>query len=132
MDPLTLWSKIRLSQAYAQVEQYREAIDTLKDMNNGAAEFERARVYALAGRRQDAVRVLEAGEAGARGPNREAAYDLALIHTALGQKDAAFHWLNVAYDERVYQVIYLRVDPRLDSLRADPRYAALVRRVGFP
>lgn len=56
---------------------------------------------------------------------------IALIHTALGEKDEAFRWLERAYAEHDGDLCILKVDPRLDSLRADPRFASLVKRVGL-
>lgn len=56
---------------------------------------------------------------------------IAQIYTALGEKDEAFAWLEKAYEERAFQMQYLKVEPRWDSLRADPRFADLLRRVGL-
>jgi len=53
-------------------------------------------------------------------------------YSLLGDKDKAFLWLNKAYEARDIQLINLRVDPTYDALRSDPRYADLVRRMGFP
>jgi TolB-like protein/Tfp pilus assembly protein PilF len=60
------------------------------------------------------------------------AYDFAVIHAGLGEKNEAFAWLDRAYDERTVWLTYLKVDPSLDSLRSDPRYADLLRRMGLP
>jgi eukaryotic-like serine/threonine-protein kinase len=60
------------------------------------------------------------------------AYYFALVYTGLGEKDRAFEWLERAYQERSTVLAYLRLDPRLAPLRGDPRYADLVRRIGFP
>jgi len=49
---------------------------------------------------------------------------------ALGENDNAFAELNKAYTNREYFLVWLRVDPRLDSLRGDPRFGDLLRRVG--
>ena len=54
------------------------------------------------------------------------------IYAALGQRDQAFEWLNKAYDQHDLQLVSLKVDPTLDGLRSDPRFADLVRRVGLP
>lgn len=50
---------------------------------------------------------------------------------ALGQVDRAFRWLERAADDREPLVIYLAVDPLYEPLRADPRFAALLRRLGL-
>jgi TolB-like protein/DNA-binding winged helix-turn-helix (wHTH) protein/Tfp pilus assembly protein PilF len=59
-----------------------------------------------------------------------APFDLAEIYAQLGEKDRAFVWLERAYEERSFLMMYLKVAPKLDPLRADPRYADLLRRVG--
>jgi len=59
-------------------------------------------------------------------------YELGVIYAALDQKDAAFEWLHKAYDERDVCMMWLQVDPRLESLHSDPRFRDLARRAGFP
>ena len=56
-------------------------------------------------------------------------YSVAAIHAALGQTDQAFTWLERAYEEHDSWMDYLGLDPRLDGLRADPRFADLLRRM---
>lgn len=56
----------------------------------------------------------------------------AIVYEGLGDKDEAFQWLERGYQDRAYEMNYLKVDPLLDSLRSDPRFADLVRRVGLP
>src|SRR5262249_2269244 len=58
--------------------------------------------------------------------------DIARVHVGLSDRDAAFRWLDKAYAERSDAFVSLMVDPRLDALRSDPRFAALARRAGFP
>ena len=57
------------------------------------------------------------------------AYDLALVHAALGERDAAIEWLRRAYDERYGPLVFLGVDPDIDGVRGDPRFDALVARI---
>jgi len=45
--------------------------------------------------------------------------------------DQALDWLQRAYDEHASWISYLNVEPRLDALRAEPRFRELVRRVGL-
>ena len=59
------------------------------------------------------------------------AFGIARIYAYLGDKDKAFEWLNKAVDDRAIQFTYLIADPRWDSVRSDPRYTALLQRVGL-
>jgi TolB-like protein/DNA-binding winged helix-turn-helix (wHTH) protein/Flp pilus assembly protein TadD len=58
-------------------------------------------------------------------------YDVALVHAALGDRDAAFALLEQAYAELSAGTRDLKVDPKLDPLRSDPRFADLLRRAGL-
>ncbi len=60
------------------------------------------------------------------------AFNRAVIHAGLGDKDRAFDLLNRALDERSSWLVSLQIEPLLDSIRDDPRFADLVRRVGLP
>ena len=59
-------------------------------------------------------------------------YQIARLYADLGDKDHAFEWLNAAYQEHDVNLVSLRTNFTLDSLRSDPRYAELVRKIGFP
>jgi hypothetical protein len=57
---------------------------------------------------------------------------IALIYAGLGENDQAFDWLNKGYEQRAFQMQWMNVEPRWDSLRSDHRFAELIRRMGFP
>ena len=59
------------------------------------------------------------------------AWGIAAVHASLGDVDEAFRWLEIAVEERAPGLILLRVHPRLDPIRKDPRYWPLVERVGL-
>jgi hypothetical protein len=59
-------------------------------------------------------------------------YETALVYAGLGKKDDAFAWLEQALQVRDKGMTYLLVDPCLDPLHNDARFAPLVQRVGFP
>ncbi len=59
-------------------------------------------------------------------------FQIASFYAELGDKDHAFEWLNTAYQERDNYLEALRTTYWMDSLRSDARYAALVRKIGFP
>jgi tetratricopeptide (TPR) repeat protein len=66
------------------------------------------------------------------GTNPRAPYLIAELYGDLRDKDHAFEWLNTAYQEHCAYMIITPVDFTFDSLRSDPRYAELARKVGFP
>jgi hypothetical protein len=59
------------------------------------------------------------------------AYWMALIYAGLRENDAAFLWLEVAREERSPMLTFLKTDPRMDSLRSDPRFNDVLRRMNF-
>ena len=58
-------------------------------------------------------------------------YSVANIHVALGDRDEAFVWLERALEDRDRMLTSLRVHPRLDPLRSDPRFASLLSRMNL-
>jgi Tfp pilus assembly protein PilF len=57
--------------------------------------------------------------------------DFARLHIGLGNYDAAFEWMERAYEERRGWLAYLKVDPLVDPLRPDPRFAGWLKRMGL-
>ena len=57
--------------------------------------------------------------------------DMIHLYLSLGDREQAFKWLQKAYEERDGQLGFLKVDPYMDSLRSDPRFQDLLRRVGL-
>ena len=60
------------------------------------------------------------------------ACEIASLYSDLEEKDQAFHWLDVAYQECDRNLLFLKTWYLLDPLRSDPRFAELVRKVGLP
>ncbi len=87
--------------------------------------------YAMANKRTDSEKILEELKALSQG-RFGFALSIARIHAALGEKDQTFEWLQKACDERDPQVIWLKVDPTLDSLRADSRFTQMLKNIGLP
>ena len=60
------------------------------------------------------------------------AYQIAEVYAVRGEKDKAFEWLQISFDDRDAGMLGLLVDPLLRSLRDDPRYNKLLAKLGFP
>ncbi len=131
-DPLALWD---LGTALIDKNQPRDAIPVLeKDLplSNRSPGVIGAliRAYALAGRRNEALRLLaELQGRGKAGSVPASAFVNAYL--GLGETDQAFAWLEQAYREHSNILQFLKVDPALDPIRTDPRFADLLRRVGL-
>jgi serine/threonine-protein kinase len=122
--------------AYEQQGKYAEAIAEFKQVINltsgkplGVAAL--ARAYALAGQRADAQKLLGQLQEQAKVRYVSPA-SIAVIFAALGEKDQALTWLDKAEKEHDGVIVRLKVDSRYDSLRSDPHFADLVRRIGMP
>jgi TolB-like protein/Tfp pilus assembly protein PilF len=87
--------------------------------------------YAMAGNKTAANAAIEDLKQGSR-KGYVPSYFIASIYAALAEPDQAFAWLVRAADERDPQITGLLCDPFMDSLRADSRFKALVRKIGFP
>jgi tetratricopeptide (TPR) repeat protein len=90
-----------------------------------------AQVHALSGNKSQAMRVLEDLEQLTK-KRYVCSYEVATAYVLLKEKDRAFRWFDKAVEDRSDCMVVLAVDPRLDSLRSDPRFQDLLRRVGLP
>ena len=86
-----------------------------------------AQAYAAAGRREDALRIVEEVRGSAFYP-----LGVAYVYAALGELDAAFEWLEKAMERRQLTVTWIRVTPGADPIRGDPRYQDMLFRMGLP
>jgi tetratricopeptide (TPR) repeat protein len=88
--------------------------------------------YAVSGDKDEACKVLEKLKEICT-QRYVAPYNVAVIYSRLGDKDAAFDWLDRAFNERSYLLgVYLNTDSRLDNLRSDPRFRELHRKMNLP
>ena len=90
-----------------------------------------ARAYALVGRKAEAQKILEDLQRRSK-VSYVPPYFPAVLYAALGRRDEAFASLEKAYTDRDRYMVWLNVDSEIDPLKPDPRFDALLRRVGFP
>ncbi len=87
--------------------------------------------YARAGRREKALATISDLEALSK-RRYVAPFNTAVIYTGLGDSGRAFEWLQKAFNDRSLDMTFLKVDPRFDALRADPRFGDLIGRMKLP
>ena len=123
-----------MSGAYAYKGRYEEAIaEAKKEVKLGPSIGlgELAFVYASSGNRAEAMKILKELEQPPPGSYHVPTI-IASVYATLGDKDRAFEWLEKGFEERDTFLTRIKVEPEFDSLRSDPRFADLVRRVGLP
>ena len=133
MDPNFAGAHLHLGRAYAKRGRYEEALAAFSQAHaysRVAAMGGEGYVFAVSGQRDKATRILNELKDQAR-LRYVSPYDMALIYTGLGDKDQALTWLQKACDDRVFRVIFLGVEPLFDDLRSDPRFQALLDRIGL-
>src|SRR5215469_669608 len=89
-------------------------------------------VCALAGKPDRAREVLEKLKAGCKSPYFSFSFECAGIYAVLGEQDQAFEWLDKALLMHSGMLIYVSVFPEFETLRDDPRFAAILGRIGIP
>jgi serine/threonine-protein kinase len=87
------------------------------------------RTLALAGKKKEALKTLsELHDLAAK--QYVSPFELASLHFALGQVEPGFEWLTRAYQDRCYELVAIRVDPRFDSLRGHPMFTSIASKLG--
>ena len=124
---------IFLAYTYADKGMYAEAIANYQKFISIKGEDTSVPIYlgyayAMSGKRNEALALLERLKA-----TKEyvSPGELAILYAGLGNKEDAFAALDRAYNAHDPQMQYLKVEPHYDSLRSDPRFAELIRKVGF-
>jgi tetratricopeptide (TPR) repeat protein len=134
MDPSFAPAYIYRAMAYEQKGMLDKSIadlETAKGLQPGPALFGAlGHVYGVSGDKLKAEALLRELKERS-GKQYFPAYQMALIHVGLGQKDEAFAMLEQAYADRYPWLIHLNVEPRFDPIRSDPRFADFVRRIGL-
>jgi TolB-like protein/DNA-binding winged helix-turn-helix (wHTH) protein/Flp pilus assembly protein TadD len=135
LDPEFWIGYIMQGQALERMNRTEPAIESLvqagrfSGQNSKSLSF-RGYVLAKAGRTAEAREVLNTLQTVAR-DRYVPPFAMALVYAGLGEKDAAFDWLERAYTARDVHLIFLPVDAKWDDYREDPRFVALLSRCGF-
>jgi DNA-binding winged helix-turn-helix (wHTH) protein/TolB-like protein/Flp pilus assembly protein TadD len=121
-----------LGAAYLQKGMVEQAIAEFQKrkvpVTGGAGDLGQA--YASAGRRTEALKEIDKLQELST-QRYVAPYNLALIYLSLGENNHALGWLEKAYEDRSTLLVWMKVDPRLDKLRSEPRFKAVMRQMGL-
>lgn len=138
IDPGNVLPRGVLAAAYAAMSDPEQAIEELNAILSSAAaqgspfiRVATASAVAMAGESERARTILDAAKSNWKADGATSFW-IAAVHAALGEKDAAFEWLETAFQEHASFLITLKTNNYFDSLHGDPRFDALVKRIGIP
>jgi TolB-like protein/DNA-binding winged helix-turn-helix (wHTH) protein/Tfp pilus assembly protein PilF len=136
LDPQHPTLSLHFAAVYYRARKTAEAVAEARRLVEMASENPSYKAWlgyylAWAGQSEEAERILEELLA-LSDKEWVSAYAIATVYSGLGETDAAFEWLEKAFQARESWITYLIPDARIDPLREDPRYADLLRRVGLP
>lgn len=125
-----------LGMAYVQSGRFEDSVEVYRkavSLSNGLAEINAGlgHAYAVAGNRAEAERILDEFDRLSQHWHIPPV-QIAFVHVGLGEKDEAFQWLEIAFREESWELAFLQVEPWLDDLRSDQRFADFLRRMDFP
>jgi serine/threonine-protein kinase len=108
------------------MEHFQKALKLYGDSTNMLATF--AHAAALAGKQEITQKIISQ----LQDISQEmyvSAYDMASIYIGLGQSDEALQWLDKAFEEHAYLLIYLKVDPLMDPLRPKKQFKKILQKI---
>jgi tetratricopeptide (TPR) repeat protein len=136
MDPTLYYANAALGKVYLQQSRYDEAlvefqkvINSTKGRLSGGHYFNCV-AFAKMEREEEAEKRLEELFELSKQMNLWS-YEIAMIYTALDQKDKAFKWLTKAVEEHDFGLQDIKVEPMFDSLRSDPRFTDLLKKMNL-
>ena len=136
LAPDLFLAQVVMAQSYVGKGLYREAMSNLETVHPASRSVPayagvRGHVHGLLGEENDALQMADDLNAMSKQRFVPSFYE-ALIYTGLAANDQAFACLEKACDERFIRLAYLNIETFWDALRSDPRFAALVQRIGIP
>jgi serine/threonine protein kinase/Flp pilus assembly protein TadD len=136
MDPNFVSAHSFLGVVYLQKSMYKEALAEFrkeKEPSKGWMQNVEAVVgitHMRMGKKKEAQKILE-DMVERRKHEYVSPYHIALLSFNLGENELGFEWLDKAYKEHEDWLLYLKVEPLFDSVRSDPRFTKLLKKIGF-
>jgi TolB-like protein/DNA-binding winged helix-turn-helix (wHTH) protein/lipopolysaccharide biosynthesis regulator YciM len=139
LNPSSALAHLGLGEAYwdkgmhaEAVTEFRKSMDISGGTPKGSPFLPRAYpAYAAWEQRGDPTRLLDELKKLSKRESLSPA-SIAGVYAAVGDKDQAFSWLEKAYEERAVALTFIKCDLEFESLRSDPRFHNLLRRMGLP
>jgi tetratricopeptide (TPR) repeat protein len=134
MNPKAMGAQNMLGRSYTQKGMMAEALAAFEKAESFGRRSHWAAslvsLHARLGRRARAEELVEQWKAR---PIDEFGHSesMAMAYAGLGNIDEAFRWLQAAYEQRWSRLPWIKIAPEYDSLRSDPRFEALIKKMGL-
>ncbi len=135
LEPDFIQTQRELGLAYQQKSMFEEALTQFRRVESlpglyapTMAQADIAQLLAVSGNSREAEQILDELLLQAKS-EFVSPYDIAVIYSGLGRRDEAFAWLGRAVEQRPFWLSLIKVDPRLEILRADPRFVEVLRQL---
>lgn len=135
MDPDSVLAHVVLGDVYEAKHQFREALAELQSAavisgNKPLVLGALGHVYGSMGNRNEALRIIDQLQAESATVYVSPVH-LAQVYAGLGDSASAMRWLERAYQDRSNDLVFLKVDPQFDTLRSEPKFTELLKRIGL-
>ncbi|MGD2085623.1 MAG: protein kinase [Candidatus Aminicenantes bacterium] len=124
-------TRLLLGMAYLENSMYEEALEELKIQERTYPIFTRFIRMFLYARKGEKGKLREFVEKEKKRGSRTSPFMIAASYAELGERDQVFTWLEKAYERRELLMLYIKSIPYLDNYRTDPRYKALLKKIGI-
>jgi TolB-like protein/Tfp pilus assembly protein PilF len=135
IEPAFAWAHVGLALANSALGRFDEAVteaeEGIKLDDSPLMRATACGAIAIAGRRERARELLAELKEVSK-TRYVCPYEIGVVHLNLGERDEAFRYLEQGFRDRSICMPLTKIDPRLDSVRSDPRYIDLVKRLAFP
>jgi TolB-like protein/DNA-binding winged helix-turn-helix (wHTH) protein len=133
LDPGNRDWHFELGRAYIQKAMHQQGVAEIRQYgeppgNDPDRLAALAWAYAVSGNKGEAILLLDQ----LKKLPKPSPYDIATVYAGLGDKDQAFQWLQNALELRAQDLTYIKCWPEFESLHSDPRFQALMQRLGLP
>jgi serine/threonine protein kinase/Tfp pilus assembly protein PilF len=135
LDPDYPFAYIILGRCFLQKSLFDEAISAYQkavDYSGKSTDvlLNLAYGYAVSGKEEKALEIIEELD-NLSEPKYISNFQKALVYAGLNDKDKAFEYLELAYNDRDPDLVYLKITPLIDDLAADPRFKAMLRKLNL-
>ncbi len=136
INPNFLLAHLWLARTYQAMKMYKEALEEYQTAQTIAPNWVPTvagigNIYGLTGQKIEAKKILDSLKE-MSSQKYVTPYGVALVYAGLGETDKVFEYLEKAYHDRSNWLVWLKLDPRWDSVRYDKRFIDLVKKVGLP